>query len=214
MIQAAMFFILFPLMFLKTWRVSAEQHAALLELEKPVTMAELEDWFWLAIVGVFGLLSWPFRLVWRAWTWWDGFDFVEFWCRCAGAGFDPNGCELPDWELKEEAPFRVVANEYVEIDGGNVVVYDGVVYNGKEAREKPQMNFSQAEREALQNNDPPIRNLTLAANAKRLLAQGKSDYEIGLLVGCGQSYAKKIRLALQRANNESNPSPIEARGEG
>ena len=218
MILTFLFLSLFPLMFLKSWRVSAEQDAALMALERPPTCEGVKDvcadLFWWILCGIAALVLFLFNLINKALTAFWKWDFTEWLCRITGNGFDPNGCKFPVWDYdpnaKNEKTFEVKAAEYVERDGETVIVYDGVTYrNAKRKGEAKEINLTAEEIEAVANYpNPKLNNLTYASDVKEWFAKGKSDYEIGLLAGCGQSYARHYRLALGLLR----PSPIRVAG--
>lgn len=134
-------------------------------------------------------------------VWVFSFSLTRIIARITGRHWDPEGSRLPEWKAAEETPFKIVANEYIRVEGDQFAIYDGVVYNNARvvggADEEVQLTV--AELATLQQYDPPLRNLTLARKIKRLLGEGKSDYEIALLAPCSESYAKHHRLALEKA---------------
>ena len=208
MIGFFLFIALFPAMLHTAQQPQTYERAAALEaLQAWPTRNEVEDWFWLLLSVLAAVLLWPSRLLWRGILAVSRFDLTEFICRLFGAGFDPDGCKLPEWNYQPstsngERAFEIRANEYIEANGETVAIWDGVVYKNATIKEgKSAVNLTQAEIEAIADyKNPTLKNLTTASGVKEWLAKGKSDYEIGLLVGCGQSYARHYRLALQKAN--------------
>lgn len=139
--------------------------------------------------------------------WVCSFSLTRTIARILGRHWDPDGSRLPEWKVSE-TPFKIVANEYIRLEGDQFAIYDGVVYNNAKivgASPDEDTQLTAAEIACLQNYQPPLRNLTLARKIKRLLSEAKSDYEIALLAPCSESYVQHHRLALKKANT-TNPS--------
>lgn len=202
MIGFALFLAMFPAMFYTArQRQTSEQCAAALAvLEAPVTKAELEDWFWLLLSWLVALALWPFKLLWRLFClpYADYLErFTQWVCARLGAGLPES--TLPEWKVKEVKPFKILVDEYIEEDGGNFVVYDGVSYSGRFAGEKKEIGITRAEMDALKNYDPPLSNASLAGKVKTHVAASKSDYEMAVLTGYAETTVKHYRLALEKA---------------
>lgn len=135
--------------------------------------------------------------------WIASFSLTRTIARITGRHWDPEGSRLPEWKVREVAPFQVLANEYIHLDddGKNLAVYDGVVYrNAKIVGGDEEEGLTGAELVALQQYNPPLRSLTLAKKVKRCMAEGNTDQEIAALANCSISYARHYRLALKKAN--------------
>jgi len=135
------------------------------------------------------------------------FNVTNFILTSLGHGFDPDGSRLPEWVQETTQP---PAADDVEIKSGGFPIAfgkDGLEYleppplpqAKAEKQVQEQAEITEAEWNALKNYTPPLLNVSLARKIKTYLAEGKTDYQIGLLADCKQSYARHYRLALQRA---------------
>lgn len=143
--------------------------------------------------------------------WVCSFSLTRTIARLLGRHFDPNGSRLPEWKIRDQAPFQVLANEYIHLedDGQALAVYDGVVYrNARIIGGTEEEGLTGAEIIALQQYNPPLRSLTLARKVKRCMAEGNTDQEIAALANCSVSYARHYRLALTKANKQEPTSPL------
>lgn len=147
-------------------------------------------------------------LVWRI----SNFSPTNFFASALGHGFDPDGSVLPEWELKPDRA-TIPHSDEIEVKGGGFPVgFDGNLIRSEGITKAQAVAAKQAEKqveitseewEALQNYTPPLLNIQLACKIKRYLGEGKSDYEVALLAGCKQSYARHYRLAFARANKNT-----------
>ena len=219
MIGFFLFIALFPAMLHTAQQPQTYERAAALEaLQAWPTRNEVEDWFWLLLSVLAAVLLWPSRLLWRGILAVSRFDLTEFICRLFGAGFDPNGCKLPEWNYQPSTSKQVRPMDFEEIKtGGFPNEYDGALkYSSPEtiAEQRAQRAFksvglTEKERECLKEYNPPLLNATLAEAVKRLILEGKTDREMAILLNYSESTVKHYRLALERAN----PSPASPIGE-
>jgi len=142
------------------------------------------------------------------------FNVTSFILTSLGHGFDPNGSRLPEWPAKSPVP--IVADE-IEVQGGGFpVAYDGElrrsepVTKAQAAADKKvdKVQITESEWHELKNYNPPLLNTALAVKIKTHWLAGKTDHEAALLAGCSTHYARHHRLAFEKADRASNPSPI------
>ena len=146
--------------------------------------------------------------------WITSFSLTRTIAKLSGRHWDPEASRLPEWKMRDQAPFQVLANEYIHLegDGQALAVYDGVVYrNAKIVGGSEEEGLTGPELIALQNYNPPLRSLTLAKKVKRYMAEGNSDQQIAALANCGVSLARHYRLALTKANKTDQNPPLSDR---